>query len=132
MDAKPSPLHARRSARRPPRPEVLLAVLYDTETGPHIELTVARWIPDADLIAENITRDPSGSLEVNLTATEGIRIDPTGEQRAVLTIGPSGCHALDARSGDSLLVDQQLGGRRSAQALVTLLSASDAFEPRGL
>lgn len=129
MVAKSEP-PAERSSRRPPRPEVVLAVLYEQETGPHIELTIARWLDDADLLAGNITRDPSGALTVNLTATEGTKIYPTGQHRAVLTIGPSGCHALDVRSGDSLLVYQRLGNRRSAQALVTLLSASPSFQPR--
>ncbi|MEO1482222.1 MAG: hypothetical protein AAFU77_08945 [Myxococcota bacterium] len=128
MDAKTAPARER---RRPPRPEALLAVLYRLEDGPHIELTIARWLEDADLFAANITRDPTGAMAINLTATEGTKIRATGQHRAVLTIGPSGCHALNTRSGDSLLLYQQQGNRRSAQALVTLLSASASFTPRG-
>ncbi|MEO1174889.1 MAG: hypothetical protein AAFX94_22970, partial [Myxococcota bacterium] len=84
MDAKTAPARER---RRPPRPEALLAVLYRLEDGPHIELTIARWLEDADLFAANITRDPTGAMAINLTAPGIERMAaarPDGEHGAML------------------------------------------------
>lgn len=108
----------------PPRPEVTLAVLQDSEDGPVLDLHLARLLEDTDVFAQNISRDPSGSWSaaVNVSALEGTRIQPSGHRRAVLRVGPSGCHELQIHEGDSLLVCQYHRAKgRSAQSLATVL-----------
>ncbi|MEL6548358.1 MAG: hypothetical protein AAFQ82_27290 [Myxococcota bacterium] len=117
------------SAPAPPRPEVTLAVLRHGEDGPTLELHLARLLDDADVFALNISRDPSGtwSAALNVSALEGTRLQSLGRRRAMVSVGPSGCDALQIQEGDSLLVGQMHRSRgRSAQSLVTVLRASRA------
>ncbi len=124
MVAKSDAADEQPASAPPPRPEVTLAVLREGEEGPILELHLARLLHDSDVFAQNISRDPSGSWSaaINLNALEGTRLYPSGHRRAVIRMGPGGCHELQVTEGDSLLVCQYHRTKgRSAQSLVTVL-----------
>ncbi|MEO0459347.1 MAG: hypothetical protein AAF219_00800 [Myxococcota bacterium] len=113
------------SGHPPPRPEVTLAVLERRNSGDVLELSITRLLPDAEIFALNMSRDPGGSWSaaVNVTALEGTRIEEMSLQRTRITLGPTACHELQIQEGDSLLICQSHRVRgRSAQSLATVLT----------